>query len=197
MTATGRTGKPPRPVEGRYVALLRGVNVGGKNKLPMADLAAIFNGLGCSEVRTYIQSGNVVFTAKPVLARTIAGRVEKVLQDRLGITSPVILRSAAEMESIVADHPFAAAKTEEKLLAVAFLAHKPGKKDVATLDPERSPGDVFRLRGREIYLHTPNGAARSKLTNAYFDRVLKTTCTVRNWRTTKKLAEMLRAVEVP
>ncbi|MFG0252343.1 MAG: DUF1697 domain-containing protein [Phycisphaerales bacterium JB038] len=174
----------------RYLALLRGVNVGGKNKLPMTDLAEIFTELGCSDVQTYIQSGNVVFSATPVLAKGIAPRVESAVLERFDITSPVVLRSVEEMEAVVAQNPFLGSGADEKQLCVAFLRARPAKRQAAALDPDRSPGDAFHLHGREIYLHLPNGAARTKLTNEYFDRVLATTCTVRNWRTTRRLADM-------
>ncbi len=133
MSAPGRSKTQPHPSGGRYVALLRGVNVGGKNKLPMADLAAIFTEAGCTDVRTYIQSGNVVFSAAPTLAKAIAPNVESALLDRFDIDSRVILRTAAELDAAIAQNPYADAEADEKLLAVAFLAGKPTKKDADAL----------------------------------------------------------------
>ncbi len=174
---------------GRYVALLRGINVGGRNRLPMADLAAIFTDLGCTRVRTWIQSGNVVFEAGAALARQIPGRVAEGIAARHALTVPVVLRSAAELQAVAKRHPLAAG-ADASCLAVMFLARRPTAAAAAALDPQRSPGDTFRLIGREVFLCCPGGMARSKLTNACFDKALGTVSTTRNWRTVRKLAEM-------
>ena len=171
-----------------YVALLRGINVGGNNKLPMRSLVAIFEAAGCREVRTYIQSGNIVFRTGNVgdLAIAVAAKIAV----EFGIRVPVILRSAAEMAAAVAANPFVAVDLSEEMLHVYFLAHWPSAEAVAELDMDRSPGDTFVVVGREIYLHLPDGVARTKLTNAYFDKALGTVSTLRNWRTLRVLAAM-------
>lgn len=172
----------------KHIALLRGINVGGKNKLPMKDLASVFTDLGCREVQTYIQSGNIVFTAKAAVARRIAAAVAEAIADRFELTVPVVTRTAAELHAVVDGNPFPPAATQA--LHVAFLAAKPNAKAAAALDRKRSPPDAFALRGRELYLYCPNGMARTKLTNAYFDGKLATTSTMRNWRTVLKLCEL-------
>jgi uncharacterized protein (DUF1697 family) len=174
-----------------HVALMRGINVGGKNRLPMRDLAAIFEDAGCEEVRTYIQSGNVVFAASAALAKSVGAKVEEAVLQEHGIRSPVVTRSARELAVVISGVPFKGNGAEESALHVVFLAKKPGASAVKGLDPERSPGDSFRVVGREIFLSLPNGAARTKLTNDYFDRTLGTVSTVRNWRTVLKLGEMV------
>jgi uncharacterized protein (DUF1697 family) len=179
-----------RAMADSWVALLRAVNVAGKNKLPMKELAAIFSGAGCSEVRTYIQSGNVVFCAKPPLARKLAALAGGAIEERFGFSTPVILRSAAELREATARNPFLRAGSDPSTLHVAFLAGEPAAAAVAALDPNRSPPDAFTVRGREIYLMLPNGVGRSKLTNQYFDSRLGTPSTVRNWRTVLALLEM-------
>jgi uncharacterized protein (DUF1697 family) len=175
-----------------YVALLRGINVGGKNKLPMADLAAIFSDLGATNVRTYIQSGNVLFAASPEAASGLPAAVAAAIEARLGLRVPVVLRSASELEAAIEANPFLAAGVSAEQLHVAFLADVPAAERVAALDAARSAPDAFEVRGREVYLHLPNGVARTKLTNDYFDRALATTSTVRNWKTVTTLASMLR-----
>lgn len=170
----------------RHVALMRGINVGGKNKLPMRDLTSIFEDLGCTDVATCIQSGNVVFSASAALARSIPEKVQQQVQDRFAITSPVITRSARQINAAIAAIPF-----DEATCIVLFLASKPTPKAAAALDPNRSPGDRFKLVGREVYVDLPNGAARTRLTNAYFDATLQTISTGRNCRTVRRLAEML------
>ena len=170
-----------------YIALLRGINVGGKNSLPMADLAAMFEAAGCQSVRTYIQSGNVVFDASQAIAAKVPAVISAAISRQRGFESPVILRSGAELREAAKRNPFVKAPAEH--LHVAFLDSDPGAL-AATLEPNRSPGDSFRVDGREIFLHCPKGYGKTKLTNAWFDSRLKTTSTVRNWKTVLKLLEL-------
>ena len=179
----------------RHVALLRGVNVGGKNKLPMADLARLFVQAGCSAVRTYIQSGNVVFTAKPAVAADLPATIEAAIAKRFGLRVPVVLRSAAELDRIVTSNPLLAEGFAEESLHVAFLKDRPSAASGKRLDPQRSPEDRFVLRGSDLFLALPGGVPGSKLTTAYLDATLGTTCTARNWRTVRKLAAMASGAE--
>jgi uncharacterized protein (DUF1697 family) len=170
----------------RQVALLRGINVGGKNKLPMKALAAIFVEAGCTAVQTYIQSGNVIFTAPARL--DVAARVSRAIKDQLAMQIPVVVRTAAQLSSAVAAYPFETDPPDP--MAIMFLADEPSAAAIAGLDPQRSPPDRFQIIGREIHLHLPNGFARTKLTNDWFDRRLATVSTARNWRTVLKLQEL-------
>lgn len=173
-----------------YIALLRGINVGGRNKLAMRDLAEIFEDAGCTSVTTYIQSGNVIFDADAELADRVPKLVAGSIADRFGYSVPVILRSSDELQTTAGLNPLLHADTDPKALAVVFLADNPSQSRVQTLDPNRSPPDKFAVMGREIYLHCPNGFARTKLTTAYFDSKLNTTATIRNWNTVLKLREL-------
>ncbi len=170
-----------------YIALLRGVNVGGANKLAMGDLRSVFESAGCSGVETIIQSGNVVFEAPEAIASHLAPVVEAQIRLRFGIASPVIVRSGASLGEIVDRNPFLRAGVDPGALHLMCLSSRPSQDDVAALDPHRSPPDEFILHDREIYLRLPNGVARSKLTNAYFDKALRTIGTLRNWRTMTRL----------
>ena len=174
-----------------HVALLRGINVGGKNKLPMKTLAGLFEAAGCADVRTYIQSGNVVYRASAAVAKRAPDLVARSLVEELGLAVPVVARTAAELRRVEAGNPFLAEGADPKQLHVAFLVKKPTAAQVLALDPDRSPPDRFVVIGREIYLSCPNGMARTKLTNAYLDRALGTTTTVRNWNTVRALVGML------
>ncbi len=178
--------------ESLHVALLRGINVGGKNKLPMKDLCALASAAGCAEVRSYIQSGNLVFRIAPALGERVAGLIGAAVEKRFGFRPPVVIRSAAELRKVSADNPFLGAGADPTTLHVAFLADRPSAAQVAALDPNRSPPDRFTVRDREIYLTCPNGLGRSKLTNAYFDAKLATVSTLRNWRTVLELIELSR-----
>ncbi len=170
------------------LALMRGINVGGKNKLPMVELAALFEEAGCTEVRTFIQSGNVIFSSpKKTLAR-LAGTVAEKIAARYGYRTPVILRTLGQMRAVAAANPFPGG---EENLHVMFLQDCPSPQQIAVLDPDRSPPDRFLVRGAEVYLHLLTGVGDSKLTNAWFDSKLSTVGTVRNWRTVTKLLERM------
>jgi uncharacterized protein (DUF1697 family) len=175
------------------VALLRGINVGGKNLLPMQDLVALFDGAGCTNAKSYIQSGNIVFRAPPAVAARIPAVIAKAVTERFGFEAPVLVRSDQDLARVAKENPFLGAGADEALLHVAFLAESPGAAQVAALDAGRSPPDEFTVRGREIYLRCPNGMARTRLTNQYFDAKLSTTSTMRNWRTVLKLLDMTRS----
>ena len=173
-----------------YLALMRGLNVGGKNRLPMAELRALFEAAGCREVRSYIQSGNVLFHASPGLAKRLSGLVQAAINKDFGYRVPVVLRRAADMQAVAEANPFLRAGHDPKSLHLMCLERAPTAAQVAALDPERSAPDAFAVHGENIYLYLPNGAARSKLTNAYFDQKLATTSTARNWNTWNKLIEL-------
>jgi uncharacterized protein (DUF1697 family) len=173
----------------RYVALLRGVNVAGHRPVRMADLRALVESLGHADVATYLQSGNVVLRSTLRDPDEIAAGIGSAL----GGDVTVLVRTAVELASVVAGNPFADADTGH--LHVTFLADGPVPARVAEVDGARFAPDAFRLLGREVYVHAPDGYGRSKLGNAYFERVLGVAATTRNWRTVTALAELAGASE--
>ena len=173
----------------RYVALLRAVNVGGTAKLPMKDLATIVAELGGANVRTYIQSGNVVFEAPARSASKLPSALEAAIEERFGFRRPVILRSATELHAVLDSNPFIQRGVDTSRLYVGFLQARPSG-SVDALDAARSAGEEFELDGKELYLHFPIGVGRTRLTNQYIDRVMGTVSTIRNWRTVLTLASM-------
>lgn len=175
-----------------HVALLRGINVGGKNILPMKDLAEIFLKAGCTEVRTFIQSGNVLFNAPAKVAKQIARTMPEQIEKRFGHRPPFVIRTAEQLAVAAANNPFLQGGAAEDKVHVMFLADAPDAARVKGLDPARSSPDAFAVRGADIYLFLPNGGGRSKLTNAYFDSKLATVSTIRNWRTVTTLLEMMK-----
>ena len=177
----------------RYAALLRGINVGGNRKLPMKSLATMFTLAGCVDVETYIQSGNVVFGAPPAVAKRLPNTITAAIEQQFGFSVPVVIRSQEELATGVERNPFLQRGIDLATLHVAFLADIPDPTCVAALDATQSPGDSFILRGRDIYLWLPNGVARTKLTNNYFDRTLQTVSTLRNLTTVLKLLEMAQS----
>ena len=166
----------------RYVALLRGVNVGG-NKLAMSDLTRVVEALGGRDVHTFLQSGNVVYGGP----KKIGAELEQALLGELGVRSPVLVRSGAELAAVVAAKPYAA---DGKAVSVTFLAEPPAPPALSAIDPGAFGSDVFAVVGREIFLHTPDGYGRTKLNNAFWERKLSTVATTRNWNTVLALAEM-------
>jgi uncharacterized protein (DUF1697 family) len=176
----------------RFVGLLRGINVGGKNKLPMKDLVAAFEASGCANVKTYIQSGNVVFDATPAVAARLPTELPARILSMHGLSVPLVLRSKDEIARVTTTNPYPSRTVDDKLFYVFFLADAPSPEAVAKLDPNRSPGDAFTVVDKHVYVVVPNGAADSKLTNAWFDKQLGTVSTARNWRTVEKLIELSR-----
>jgi uncharacterized protein (DUF1697 family) len=171
-----------------YAALLRGINLGKRNRIAMADLRALFERLGHRSVATHVQSGNVVFEATGATAARLAASVHDEIQASVGLDVGVILRSAAELARIVRDNPFGDADRSQ--LYVTLLAERPKPKAVAELATRTYEPDEYRVVGREVYLHCPNGYGRSKLSNELLERRLGVGATTRNWRTMTTLAEM-------
>jgi uncharacterized protein (DUF1697 family) len=168
----------------RYVGLLRGVNVGGKNNVPMSELRSLFESLGHCEVSTFIQSGNVVFTSA---ARVTPTSLETAVSDHFGIDISVVLRTPKELRTVVERNPFS--YVDPSKLHVGFMAEEPTAAAVAGLDAERFEREEFAVRGSDVYLHLPNGMGRTRLP-AYLDRQLKIPTTIRNWSTVNKLLEL-------
>jgi uncharacterized protein (DUF1697 family) len=170
----------------RYIGLLRGVNVGGHAKLPMTKLRELIESLGHTEVQTLIQSGNVVFSSP---RKVTSGSIEAALERELGLTVPVLLRTPAELQRILAGNPFPGADLSS--LHVGFMSRTPPAKAVRELDLARFDPEEVAVKGLELYFHLPNGMGRAKLP-PYVDRRLGVPTTVRNWRTVTKLLEIAR-----
>ena len=172
-----------------YVALLRGINLGARNKIAMADLRDLVAGIGAEDVTTYVQSGNVVFRSTSRSTAKLERAIERRIKADLGLEVAVLVRTQAQLVALAAGNPF----DDPTTVHVTFLAEKPVAARVRKLDPARSPGDEFKVAGREVYLHCPNGYGPSKLSNAYFEKHLGVAATTRNWRTVTKLAELASA----
>jgi uncharacterized protein (DUF1697 family) len=167
-----------------HIALLRGVNVGGKNKLPMAELRAHFASLGFHNVRTLIQSGNVVFESAHA---PTAQQLETTIEERFAIASRISLRTPQELANVVANVPVT--MSDAARLYVGFFAEKPSASDVVHLDHERFLPEQFSVVGEEIYMHLPEGMAQTKLPD-YLNRRLKAPITFRNWNTVNRLVAL-------
>lgn len=173
----------------RLVALLRAVNVGGR-KLPMAELRALCGELGWEAVETYIQSGNLVFTA-PGRGEALEARLEEAIEERFGLDVPVIVRTAAQWAKLVAANPFPRVAAEEPNRLQLLVSKRPPGGDAAAKLMERArAGEVVRAAGGALWFHYPEGVGASKLTPAVIDKAAGSPSTSRNWRTVMKLQEM-------
>ncbi|MCO6383702.1 DUF1697 domain-containing protein [Oceanicola sp. 502str15] len=170
----------------RSVLLLRGINVGGHGKLPMAELRALLEGLGAREVQTYIQSGNVVLAQAPK-AEEIAGAIEAAH----GFRPECLVIAAEEFRAALEADTFQEARAEPKLLHYFFCARQPAA-DMLAVEQALDNGERAELAGRVLYFHAPNGMGKSKFP-AKVERLLGTPATARNFSTVAKLAEMLDA----
>lgn len=178
-----------------YIALLRGVNVGGHRLIKMPELKRVFEAMGFGRVRTYIQSGNVVFATNEQ-PETLRQRIEREIEASFGFPVTVVLRTTAELERVIADCPFAAdALAEGESLYLALLADAPAPEAVEQLLACDGETDECRVAGREIYLLYRRSARDTLLTNAFLERTLGVAATTRNWRTMRTLTDMANATE--
>ena len=171
--------------------MLRGVNVGGK-KVPMADLRTILEGLGHDDVRTYLQSGNAVFTAAERDEERLAAELERTLERRFGFPVACLVRDHAYLRAVVDACPFPAAELEAKQLHVTYLSESVDDSRFASLDRSAYLPEEFRIGDRALYLYVPGGLGRSKLAEALArPRLFRgVVATSRNWNTVVKLVEM-------
>jgi len=174
-----------------YVAMLRGINVSGQKIIKMEELRASFEALGLGQVRTYVQSGNVIFEASKTSTTSLSKKIsEKILSD-YGFSVPLILRTSSEMNKIVRNNPFLKEKEiDRSKLHVTFLSYPPTKAALVKLDALNERPDEFRVKEREVYLYCPYGNGRTKLSNNAFEKLLTVEATTRNWKTVNALAEM-------
>ena len=175
-----------------YLALLRAINLGAVNKVPMKELRSMFEDLGYEDVRTHLQSGNVVFEGKSSSSKKLVAEIEGAISKTFDLEVPVIVRTRRELERIAGGNPFPTGGAKATSLHVMFLTEPASAKAIKTLDPDRSPPDEFEVKGGEIYLRFPKGSGRSKLTIDYFEKKLGTKATARNWNTVMKVLELMQ-----
>lgn len=168
----------------KYVILLRGINVSGKNILPMSDLRQILNDLDFQNVQTYIQSGNIILESE-VSKVLICDKIKKVILDKFGYEIPVIGRTIEEWEKVIEQYPFSTAN--EKIVAFTFLDRIIESKEIQI---NNKGADEFKLNKDVVYVYCPNGFGKSKITNNVFEKKLQVNATTRNLRTALKLLEL-------
>jgi uncharacterized protein (DUF1697 family) len=175
-----------------YIALLRGINLGSHNKVPMPALRTLVEGLGYTDVATYIQSGNIILTTKDTAAR-VAAAIERAIAKEFGIDVVVFVRSKQQLQKVVDGNPFLKQDKDPGALHVVFLSNKPKADKVKALTAKDIGTEEVAVKGTEAYLHLPNGYGRAKLGNSFIEKQLGVAGTTRNWRTTAKLIELAGA----
>lgn len=176
----------------RYAVFLRAINVGGRNKVPMAALRDMVEALGYSDVATYLQSGNLIVDAPKRTASAVEAAISKALQDELGLTIDVMARTRKDLGAVIDANPFASqAKKDPKKVHVSFLAGRPSAAARKACDPDEFEPERFEFGDRCLYLLFPDGAGRSKLGAAPWGKRLGMPGTARNWRTVTTMLEML------
>jgi uncharacterized protein (DUF1697 family) len=172
-----------------YVAMLRGVNVGG-NSLRMDWLRRACEDIGLQDVRTYVQSGNIVFSSR-LSASKLAQRLKATIGGKTRLPVTIVIRSASEMANVIAGNPFLKQRGVDIMkLHVTFLAKAPSKLALDKLDALAGTRDEYRLARQEIYLHCPINYGETKLSNTAIEKVLSVGATTRNWKTVATLCEM-------
>ena len=176
------------------IALLRGINVGAHNRIPMADLRALLVELGYPDARTLVQSGNIVLSAK-LAPDELAVELEGAIAGQFGVQTPVVVRTRDELAAVVALDPLGDVAEEQKLYQVSFLSAEPDSQAVAKIAQEDFAPECFVQVGREIYAWHPGGIHSSRLARMLSDKRLGVVATARNWKTTTKLLEMADELE--
>lgn len=173
------------------MALLRGINVGGRNKVPMAELREVAASVDLEAIRTHLQSGNLLFSPDGRSPDEVAGQLAAVIETRFGISVPVVVATYGDLVA-ACEHPLVRddEEVDPTLLHVMFLDRRADPAAVLALDPDRSPGDRYVVDGRRVFLRFETGSARSKLTIDWFERQLDVVATGRNLRTVRALADL-------
>ncbi len=172
-----------------WIALLRGINVGGKHRLPMKELVDGLQSIGLKQIRTYIQSGNVVFQSDDGNREDLASQIGHMIEGRHGFRPMVLLLGHDQLAEAARANPFPEAEERPNTLHLSFLATKPKDPDLRSIQELCAPSERFQLIGATFYLHAPEGIGRSKLATKA-EKLLGVPATSRNWRTIQKLLAM-------
>jgi len=194
---TTKTAKPKAATKQTiWIALFRGINVGGNNLMPMKALAALLEKSGGSAVKTYIQSGNAVFRHAESSVAKLTAQIEKAVEKEFGFAPRLLLLTQSDLEAAAKENPYPKADAAPKSLHLAFLAQKPLSPKLESLSDIKAATEQFTLHDRVFYLYTPDGFGISKLAERY-ERLLGVTATARNWNTVNKLRDMAAEAAKP
>jgi uncharacterized protein (DUF1697 family) len=168
--------------------MLRGINVSGQKKIKMGELKKLYGSLDFKNVKTYIQSGNVIFECSDTNVSKLINKIERKIKNFFGFDVLVLIRTIPEMQKLIENNPFAKKNTSK--LHVTFLSDTPTQSPMDEINKIKDQSEEFFISDKEIYLFCPNGYGRSKLSNNFFERKLGLSATTRNWNTVNKLLEL-------
>jgi uncharacterized protein (DUF1697 family) len=174
-----------------YISMIRGINVGGKS-VKMADLRDVYLSLDLENVKTYIQSGNVVFKSENEDPKTLSKKIQQKILDTIGYDIKVVIRTIDELKNIIKSYPFEI--EEEKHVYITFLSDTPDLSQDLNLKNWIRESEKFIISSSEIYLYLPHGYGRTKLNNNFFEKKLKLDATTRNWKTVNKLCQIAESI---
>ena len=174
----------------KFVALLRGINVSGQKQIKMSALKSLFEETGFSEVETYIQSGNVIFSSKEKSSKKLEQKISLAIKKKFGFNVPIIVLTPEEIEYVINNNPFIKKKKDSEKLYVTFLSSLPTDENIKKLNAIDYSPEEYIIDGRYIYLFVPNGYGKAKLNNNLFENKLKVFGTTRNLKTIKALFEL-------
>jgi uncharacterized protein (DUF1697 family) len=177
------------------ISMLRGVNIVGRNKIKMDELRALYESLKFESPRTYVQSGNVIFRTKVKNSPALAKKIQNAIESTFGFRPDVMLRTPDELRSAIAGCPFIGRGLEPSKLLVTFLAGEPGPGAHETLASLKGYPEEVHLKGRELYIHFPNGVGQSKLPWSKVEKLTQTTGTARNWNSVMQMLAIAEEME--
>jgi uncharacterized protein (DUF1697 family) len=175
----------------RMLALLKGVNVGARNKVPMADLRSLLAVRGFSDVKSLLQSGNVVLDCPAEKLPDLAAEIEDLLRDRFSVSTRVVVRDSLAVAEVMASDPLISTMTDPARHLIGFASDVPARDRVEPLNGADYGSDLLRIEGKHVYMWCPAGISASPFFKMDFDRLLGVSVTSRNWRTVTKLSELL------
>lgn len=174
-----------------FISMLRGINVSGQKQIHMVDLRAAYEAIGLEKVRSYVQSGNILFSSTESDPARLGAQIQEQIERSFGFTTPVIIREAAEFQKVLTNNPFLNAhQADPASLHVTFLSAGPSESALGAIKNPSKDGDEFVLAGGEVYVYCPNGYGRTKLNNTFFEKKLGVSATTRNWKTVNALYQM-------
>ncbi len=174
----------------KKIAILRGINVGGKRKILMADLRAMLEKMNFSNVKTYIQSGNVIFDAAETNNLKLSASIAKAITEQFGFEVPVIVRTSEEWAKSVGQNPFYNKGADIGQLHLTFLSEEPKPEEKEKTESYNYEPDKFVIQGKDVFIYCDGKYHKSKLGNNFFEKKLKVNATTRNWKTVLKLLEL-------
>jgi len=175
----------------KYISILRGINVSGKNIIKMDELRKLFELLGFTDIQTYIQSGNVLFNSRSSNKTKMISQIKDSINKKSGYDVKVLIKTKDEIEKVINQNPFLKFDNVDiKKLYVTFLERIPEKEFIDSLIPNKKTNDVYKIIGTEIYLYCPGGYGKTIFSNNYIEKKLRLKATTRNWKTVNKLLQL-------